>query len=62
MTRYAYITTTAHNHPLGGATEAQSPQPPEGDDWELFLVSANETTRFHEWRRELVDAKAVAKK
>lgn len=55
---YEYATTTASAHPLGGDQDVTPPKSPEGDGWELVASSANERTRFHDWRR----AKTAAKK
>ena len=52
MILYEYATTTASAHPLGGDQDVTPPKSP-GDGWELVASSANERTRFHDWRRAL---------
>ena len=63
MSKYAYITTTARCHPVAGVEGGyEPPREPDGDGWELVGVSANEQTRFYDWRRPLFDPRATVKK
>lgn len=48
---YEYATTSVSAHVLGGRSDLEPPKPPDGEGWELVSASANESTRFHDWRR-----------
>jgi hypothetical protein len=59
---FEYATTSVSTHQLGGNDALSPPRPPEGGGWALVGSSANETTRFHDWRREVKTAPTTTKK